>query len=122
MEIKGKIEFISALTKGTDKNGKEYEKAYFVINDEVGQYPNKYKIDLFNKTNLMQGVTVGSHATVQANGSVNEYEGKHFGSLNLYKIEVYGQQATAPPPVVVPPMGSGLPPSDINGEGSGLPF
>jgi len=88
MEVKGKIEFISALEKGTDKNGKEYEKAYFVLSDEIGQYPNKYKVELFNKTNLMAGVAVGSLVTIQFNSGVNEYEGKHYGSNSLWKLEL----------------------------------
>lgn len=92
MIIKGKIEFISALTKGEDKNGKEYEKAYFTVTDGNGQYPDKYKIDLFNKTESMRGLRVGSDVSVHVNGKVNEYNGNHFGSLNLWKVEVASEE------------------------------
>ena len=87
MQIKGKIEFISALDKGTDKNGKEYEKAYFILNDGLGQYPNKYKIELFNKTDLMRGMAIGSEVSVSVNSNVNEWQGKHYMSLQAFKIE-----------------------------------
>jgi hypothetical protein len=87
MQITGKVEFISTLEKGSDKNGKAFEKAYFVVNDGSGQYPNKYKIELFNKTELMKGVKVGSAVTVSTNSNVNEWQGKHYGSLMAYKIE-----------------------------------
>ncbi len=96
MDIKGKIEFISTLEKGTDKNGKEFEKAYFVLNDGIGQYPNKYKIELFNKTDLMRGVAIGSEITVSINSSVNEWKEKHYCSLSAYKIEKVGMESVAP--------------------------
>ena len=100
MEIKGKVEFISTLEKGTDKSGKEFEKAYFVLNDGIGQYPNKYKIELFNKTDLMRGVAVGFEVIVSVNSNVNEWNGKHYCSLSAYKIEkaVSTQTTPAPPP------------------------
>jgi len=97
MEVKGKIEFISALEKGTDKNGNEYEKAYFVLSDEIGQYPNKYKVELFNKTNLMAGVAVGALVTIQFNSGVNEYEGKHYGSNSLWKLELQNASVATNP-------------------------
>ena len=96
MEITGKVEFISTLEKGTDKNGKEFEKAYFVVNDGIGQYPNKYKIELFNKTDLMRGVAIGSELTASVNASVNEWKEKHYCSLSAYKIEKVGTEAIAP--------------------------
>jgi hypothetical protein len=98
MTITGKVEFISTFEKGTDKNGKDYEKAYFVVNDGQGQYPNKYKIELFNKTDLMKGVKVGSNVTVSVNSNVNEYQGKHYGSLMAYKLETNQQPAQTQTP------------------------
>ena len=117
MEITGKVEYISTLEKGTDKKGREFEKAYFVLNDGIGQYPNKYKIELFNKTDLMRGVAIGSDVTVSINSSVNEWNGKHFCSLSAYKIEKDGAapvQETAPvqgtaPVQTVPPTENGIP-------------
>ena len=111
MELKGKIEFISALDKGTDKNGKEYEKAYFVISDEVGQYPNRFKIEMFNKTDQMKGVNVGSMVNVQYNTGVNEYQGKHYGSCNLWKLELLtgAEPATVVQPAPTPNEEADLP-------------
>lgn len=88
MKITGRVEFISALETGTSKNGNAYEKAYFVINDEIGQYPNKYKIEILNKTELMRGVSVGTRVEVNVSSNVNEYNGKHYGSLMLYKLDI----------------------------------
>lgn len=93
MELQGRIEFISKLEKGQDKNGKDFEKAYFVISDEVGQYPNRYKLELYNKTDLMRGIKTGDRVKVQANGKVNEHNGNHYGSLSPYKIDL---DATTP--------------------------
>ena len=97
MEIKGKVEFISALEHGADKSGKAYEKAYFIVNDGLGQYPNTYKIELFNKSDLMRGVGVGSDVVVNVNAKANEWQGKHYMSLSGYKVELVAgvQQATA---------------------------
>jgi hypothetical protein len=104
MELKGRVEFISSLDKGTDKKGKEYEKAYFVISDEVGQYPNRLKIELFNKTDQMKGVKVGSMVNVQYNTGVNEYQGKHYGSCSLWKLELLSAPTTVAEvqPVAIP--------------------
>jgi hypothetical protein len=118
MKITGKIEFISALETGTSKNGNPFEKAYIVINDEIGQYPNRYKVELLNKTELMRGVSVGSRVSVQVNGNVNEYQGKHYASLMMYKLDIEGATpAPAPVPVQAVPM-----PAPVQTASDDLPF
>jgi hypothetical protein len=106
MEIRGKVEFISALEHGADKSGKAYEKAYFIVNDGLGQYPNTYKIELFNKSDLLTGVGVGSDVVVSVNAKANEWQGKHYMSLSGYKVELLEQTqpiATAVSPAPTPP-------------------
>jgi hypothetical protein len=47
MNFTGKIEFISPIQLVGDK---QHKKQYFIISDEKGEYPDKLKIEAFNKT------------------------------------------------------------------------
>ena len=90
MNITGKIEFISPIQLVGEK---QHKKQYFIISDEKGDYPNKLKIEAFNKSEEMDGLKVGSIVEVLYNATVNEYKGTHYGALSLYKIV---KSSTAP--------------------------
>lgn len=85
MKLTGKITFVSNETTGESAKG-IWVKKYMIIQEETeSQYPNMWKIDMFNKT---ENINVNDIVTVDINGKVNEYQGNHYGSLNLWKIEV----------------------------------
>ena len=83
MNFTGKIEFISPIQLVGEK---QYKKQYFIISDEKGEYPNKLKIEAFNKSEELDGLKIGEVVEVLYNANVKEYNGTHYGSLSLYKI------------------------------------
>lgn len=84
MEFKGRIEFISPIEVVGEKG---YQKQYLIISDEQGEYPNRLKIDSFNKTDVVATVQVGQIVTVLYNTKVTEYNGRHYCSLDLWKFK-----------------------------------
>ena len=83
MNFTGKIEFISPIQLVGEK---QHKKQYFIISDEKGEYPNKLKIEAFNKTEELESLKIGEVVEVLYNATVKEYNGTHYGSLSLYKI------------------------------------
>ena len=83
MNFIGKIEFISPIQLIGEK---QHKKQYFIISDEKGEYPNKLKIEAFNKTEEMESLKIGEVVEVLYNANVKEYNGTHYGALSLYKI------------------------------------
>ena len=83
MNFTGKIEFISPIQLVGEK---QHKKQYFIISDEKGEYPNKLKIEAFNKLEEMEGLKIGAVVGVLYNATVKEYNGTHYESLSLYKI------------------------------------
>ena len=94
MEFKGRIEFISPVEVVGDKG---YQKQYLIISDEQGEYPNRLKIESFNKTDVVATVQIGQIVTVLYNSKVTEYNGRHYCSFDLWKFKTDGQaQQPAP--------------------------
>ena len=83
MNFTGRIEFISPIQLVGEK---QHKKQYFIISDEKGEYPNRLKIEAFNKTEDMDGLKIGAVVEVLYNANVKEYNGTHYGALSLYKI------------------------------------
>ena len=83
MNFTGKIEFISPIQLVGDN---QYKKQYFIISDEKGEYPNKLRIEAFNKSEEMESLKIGAVVEVSYNANVRERNGMHYGSLSLYKI------------------------------------
>ena len=83
MNFTGRIEFISPIQLVGEK---QHKKQYFIISDEKGDYPNKLKIEAFNKSEEMDGLKIGVIVEVLCNANVKEYNGTHYGTLSLYKI------------------------------------
>lgn len=88
MEFRGRIEFISPVEVVGEKG---YQKQYLIISDEQGEYPNRLKIESFNKTDVVATVQVGQIVTVLYNSKVTEYNGRHYCSLDLWKFKSDGQ-------------------------------
>ena len=83
MNFTGRIEFISPIQLVGEK---QHKKQYFIISDDKGEYPNKLKIEAFNKSDEMDGLKIGAIVEVLYNATVKEYNGTHYGALSLYKI------------------------------------
>ena len=83
MNFTGRIEFISPIQLVGEK---QHKKQYFIISDEKGEYPNRLKIEAFNKTEEVEGLKIGAVVEVLYNATVKEYNGMHYGALSLYKI------------------------------------
>ena len=83
MNFTGRIEFISPIQLVGEK---QHKKQYFIISDEKGEYPNRLKIEAFNKSDEMDGLKIGAIVEVLYNATVKEYNGTHYGALSLYKI------------------------------------
>lgn len=103
MKFTGKITKILPIQRGTGKtSGKEWQKVEFVIEENAEQYPDSLCIAAFNdKVEELVGINVGDLVDVEYNGRCNEYNGRVYNSLNLYKIEKVGapqQQAPQPMP------------------------
>ena len=109
MKFKGKIEFISPIQLVGDK---QHKKQYFIISDEMGDYPDKLKIEAFNKSEEMESLKIGAVVEVLCNATVKEYNGMHYGSHSLYKIV---KASTASTDVKTPDHFQ-------NGNSGGLPF
>ena len=83
MNFTGRIEFISPIQLVGDK---QHKKQYFIISDEKGEYPNRLKIETFNKSEEMESLKIGAVVGVLYNANVKEHNGTHYGTLSLYKI------------------------------------
>ena len=91
MEIKGVIEKVLPLQKGTTKDGKEWQKQNFVVANNEG-YEGKKQIFCFEifgeekAQNFNKFNKVGDSVKVEFNILTNEWEGKYYTSLQSWKI------------------------------------
>lgn len=89
--IKGKISIIKDVQKGTSKAGKEWQKLEFVITNNDG-YEGKEQLfcfELFGAEkveNFIKFNKLGKEVEVSFNISCNAWEGKHFTSLQAWKV------------------------------------
>lgn len=107
MEFKGRIEFISPVEVVGEKG---YQKQYLIISDEQGQYPNRIKVDCFNKADEVAAVKTGQVVTVLYNTKVSEYNGRHYCSLDLWKFKAEAQAQVATPAASMEPSTDGSEP------------
>jgi hypothetical protein len=93
MEISGKI-IVLGDTETVGSAG-TFKKRTLVVETE-GQYPQKIAIDFVqDKCEILDKYTVGHNVKVGINIRGNEYNGKHYVSLQCWKIEFLDQSNTA---------------------------
>jgi hypothetical protein len=121
MEVTGTVEKLLPAVSGQTKTGDTWQKQTFLLRTE-DEYDNLYPIEAFGKAmEHLNGLSVGQKITAHFNVKCNEYQGKYYVSLGLWKIEkiikdVPQQQAPTKayqaPPVT----------SNLTDESNDLPF
>jgi len=95
MIFRGKIQKVLPIQTGTSKNsGNEWRKVEFIV-EEIAEYPDILCIAALNdKVDELMTVNVGDIVEVDFRCRCNEYNGRVYNSLSLYRITK--EQATAP--------------------------
>ncbi len=101
MDITGKITKVLELQSGTSKtSGKEWQKQSFIVETDE-KYNNLYCFELFGAEKVEdfnQRFALGHTVKVYFNVNCNEWQGKFYTSLSVWKIDGVGQQAPPAPP------------------------
>lgn len=117
MEVSGKVETILPKVTGNKKDGGTWEKQTFVVRTNE-EYNNLYPIEAFGKSmEQMSKLKVGQEVTVNFNINANEYQGKYYVSLGLWKVDVDADVQEAAKPRAMAPQEAAFENDDSN-----LPF
>ena len=88
MKVTGKISKILEVQRGTSKDGKEWQKQLFIL-DNHEKYNNIFCFEIFGAEkveNFYKYNKLGDMVEVEFNVSTNEWQGKYFTSLQVWKI------------------------------------
>lgn len=99
LKVKGKIEKILEVEKGTSKAGKDWKKQSFILNNGA-EWNNLFCFELFGDEkveNLTKYNKVGDEVEVSFNVKCNEWKGKYFTSLDAWKVFKSGAEEVAEP-------------------------
>ena len=98
-KIEGKV----LVVGGTETVGSKGFKKRLLVVETADQYPQQIPIEFVqDKTDLLNGISVGQSVSVQINLRGNEYNGKYYANIQGWKIEnssvVSDNQSQSEPP------------------------
>ena len=99
LKVKGKIEKILEVEKGTSKAGKEYQKVNFVINTG-DKYNPLICFQIFGEekvSKFIQYNSIGKEVEVSFNISSREFDGKFYHSIDAWRIDKADGSSTPEP-------------------------
>ena len=83
---------------GTSQSGKAWQKREFIIEENVGNYPNSLVITAFgDRVEKLNTLRVGDYVTARFDTQVREYNGRAFNNITLYDITQPQAQAQPQP-------------------------
>lgn len=83
---------------GTSQSGKAWQKREFIIEENVGNYPNSLVITAFgDRVEKLNTLRVGDCVTARFDTQVREYNGRAFNNITLYDITQPQAQAQPHP-------------------------
>ena len=101
LEIKGRITAI----RDTQTFASGFSKRQFAVKELIDDYPQEFGMEFAkDKCGILDSYDVGDVVTVNCNLRGNEYNGRHYISLQAWKIAKDGQESRdtrqngAPPP------------------------
>ena len=87
MEITGVLKSVMPIQTGTSQSGKAWQKREFIIEENVGNYPNSLVITAFgDRVEKLNTLRVGDCVTARFDTQVREYNGRAFNNITLYDI------------------------------------
>lgn len=101
MKFKGKV--IQKLDKSgvSKKDNTPFKSFSYVIEETEGQYPQKGVFDTFG--DKVEDLNIGDVVEIDYNLRANEWQGKWFGSNQIWKVTKEANSSPEPSPVVAPP-------------------
>ena len=98
MEITGVVKSVMPTQTGTSQSGKAWQKREFIIEENVGNYPNSLVITAFgDRVEKLNTLRVGDCVTARFDTQVREYNGRAFNNITLYDITQPQAQAQPQP-------------------------
>ena len=94
-QITGILREITQVQNGVSAQGNQWQKCEAIVEVQEGQYNTTYVFTVFNKE---ISIPVGSTVVVDFYVKCNQYNGKWFTNLQLYKMDYGVQQQTYQPP------------------------
>lgn len=94
MKFKGKVTSVSQTITGISKAGNQWRKQDIVITEET-QYPNSIVASVL-KDKYIDRVKIGDTITAHLNTQANEYNGRVYNSVTIWKIDELEEQEQAP--------------------------
>lgn len=110
MELSGKIIAVLPIATGQGKNG-VWRNQDSVL-ETADQYPKKVCFNIWGDNIDKFPISIGDEVTINFDVESREYNGRWFTTVKAWKVETKQRQTT-------PPVNDA---SDINPEGTGLPF
>lgn len=79
---------------GTSQSGKAWQKREFIIEENVGNYPNSLVITAFgDRVEKLNTLRVGDYVTARFDAQAREYNSRVFNNITLYDITKPQEQA-----------------------------
>ena len=117
MELKGTIKKILPMQSGKSQKGNDWQKVEFVVEETGEAYPDTVCISAMNDhVQELMGINQGDLVNVEFSCRCNEYNGKVYNSISLFKITKIEGQQQAPAPQPFPQQGQ------TSNDNDGLPF
>lgn len=100
MDVRARVEKLYPIEAKTAKDGKVYEtQSIVIVFNETEQYPSKMVLNQFGEKAMTQAKQLkeGDVADFSLNFRANEYNGKPYGSISAWKIDVLETESTGLP-------------------------
>lgn len=92
--ISGVVTSVTNKKSGRTKNEKDYKSYTVTVKETDGQYPNEVALDYMVKGERMKfykEVNVGDEVEVAFKISQNEYNGKKYNRLSVWKMNILSE-------------------------------
>jgi len=105
MKVTGTITAVSNVQEGESAKG-AWAKRTVVVKDNAEPYPNEFVFSLFKSGEHIDyakdkfNYLVGDKVEVEYNSRANEYQGKWYGDLSIWKIVKLGSEITPMPEAI----------------------
>lgn len=74
-------------TKG-EKDGKQWVKHTIAVEEQADKFASGFVVEAFNKPDEVAKCQIGAVVKVTVNHSINEYNGKYYNKIDLWKAEL----------------------------------